>query len=282
MTAFEPRLLRAQIEQIDTLPTIPAVLRKLLKLIENPKVSLTEVGSFIQSDPVLTSRVLKMVNSPIYGFPGRISAVQQALILLGLNVVRGLLLGVSVFEVMQKSMVGLWEHSLGCAVSSRIIAKKLGLTEPEEISIAGLLHDIGKVVMILRYKEDYDKVLKETEARDLFIAESEKEVFGITHADAGSWIARKWNFPLSLVEVIDYHHKPHLSKTLPTQTAIVHLGDILTRSVGFGFSGDLHVPAVNPAAWELLGLSESDLREILDEMDSAFGEAETFLIADES
>jgi|WetSurMetagenome_2_1015567.scaffolds.fasta_scaffold00020_76 putative nucleotidyltransferase with HDIG domain len=282
MTDTDPKVLRAQIEQIDTLPTIPSVLQKLLKLIENPKVSLTEVGSFIQSDPVLTSRVLKMVNSPIYGFPGRISAVQQALILLGLNVVRGLLLGVSVFEVMQKSMVGLWDHSLGCAIASRIIAKKKGLPEPEEISIAGLLHDIGKVVLILRYKEDYDRVMKESDARDLFVVESEKEVFGITHADAGAWIAKKWNFPLSLVEIIDYHHKPNLSKSLPVQAAIVHLGDILTRSVGFGFSGDYHVPAVNPAAWELLNLSNSDLREILDEMDGAFSEAETFLIGDES
>lgn len=280
--AMDPTLLRAQIEQIDTLPTIPSVLQRLLKLIENPKVSLTEVGNFIQSDPVLTSRVLKMVNSPIYGFPGRISAVQQALILLGLNVVRGLLLGVSVFEVMQKSMVGLWEHSLGCAIASRIIAKKKNLPEPEEISIAGLLHDIGKVVMSLRYKEEYEKVIKDAELRDLFIIESEKEIFGITHSDGGSWIAKKWNFPQSLVEIIDYHHKPNLSKSLPLQASIVHLADILTRAVGFGFSGDHHVPAVNPAAWELLNLSDAEFREILDEMAAAFSEAESFLIGDES
>ncbi len=279
---MDPKLLRAQIERIDTLPTIPSVLKKLLAVIENPKVSLTEVGNFIQSDPVLTSRVLKMVNSPIYGFPGRISAVQQALILLGLNVVRGLLLGVSVFEVMQKSMVGLWEHSLGCAIAARIIAKKKNISEPEEISIAGLLHDIGKVVMILRYKEEYEEVIKEAETKDLLIIEAEKSIFDITHADSGSWIAKRWNFPQSLVEIIEYHHKPSLSRSLPMQTAIVHLADLLTRSVGFGFSGDNHVPAVNPAAWELLNLSDADLRDIFDEMDDAFSEAEAFLIGDES
>jgi putative nucleotidyltransferase with HDIG domain len=279
---MDPKLLRAQIERIDTLPTIPSVLKKLLAVIENPKISLTEVGNFIQSDPVLTSRVLKMVNSPIYGFPGRISAVQQALILLGLNVVRGLLLGVSVFEVMQKSMVGLWEHSLGCAITARIIAKKKNIPEPEEISIAGLLHDIGKVVMILRYKEEYEEVVRESETKDLLIIDAEKSVFDITHADSGSWIAKKWNFPHSLVEIIEYHHKPNLSKSLPMQTAIVHLADLLTRSVGFGFSGDNHVPAVNPAAWELLNLSDADLRDIFDEMAEAFSEAEAFLIGDES
>jgi putative nucleotidyltransferase with HDIG domain len=279
---MDPKLLRAQIERIDTLPTIPSVLKKLLTVIENPKISLTEVGNFIQSDPVLTSRVLKMVNSPIYGFPGRISAVPQALILLGLNVVRGLLLGVSVFEVMQKSMVGLWEHSLGCAITARIIAKKKNIPEPEEISVAGLLHDIGKVVMILRYKEEYDEVVREAEAKDMLIIDAEKVIFEISHADSGSWIAQKWNFPHSLVEIIEYHHKPNLSKSLPVQSAIVHLADLLTRAVGFGFSGDHHVPAVNPAAWELLNLSDADLREILDEMDEALSEAETFLIGDEN
>ncbi|MGO9951687.1 MAG: HDOD domain-containing protein [Dissulfurispiraceae bacterium] len=278
---MDTNLLRSQIERIDTLPTIPSVLRKLLVVIENPKISLTEIGNFISNDPVLTSRVLKMVNSPIYGFPGRISSVQQALILLGLNVVRGLLLGVSVFEVMQKSMVGLWEHSLGCAVSARIIAKKKNIPEPEEVSISALLHDIGKVVMILRFKEEYDMVMKEAEAGDMLIIDAERQVFGITHADSGAWIAKKWNFPRSLIEVIEYHHKPNLTKCMPMNSAIVHLADILTRAVGFGFAGDNYVPSVNPAAWELLGLSDADLRAILDEMDRTLSEADSFLISDE-
>jgi len=279
---MDPKLLRAQIEQIDTLPTIPGILRKLLAVIENPKISLTEIGNFISNDPVLTTRVLKMVNSPIYGFPGRISSVQQALILLGLNVVRGLLLGVSVFEVMQKSMVGLWEHSLGCAVTARILAKKKNLPEPEEISVSALLHDIGKVVLILRFKEEYERAVKEAESNDILIMEAEKEVFGITHAESGSWVAKKWNFPRSLVEVIEYHHKPSLSKTVPIHCAIVHISDILTRSVGFGFAGDDYVPSVDPAAWELLDLSDANLREIVDEMDHTLRDAGDFLIGNES
>ncbi len=277
---MDPRFLRAHVEKIDTLPTIPGVLRKLLAVIENPKISLTEIGNFISNDPVLTTRVLKMVNSPIYGFPGRISSVQQALILLGLNVVRGLLLGVSVFEVMQKSMVGLWEHSLGCAVTARIIAKRMNVAEPEEVSVSALLHDIGKVVMILRFKDDYERVVKEAEGRDVLIMDAEREFFGITHADSGAWVAKKWNFPLSLVDVIEYHHKPSLSRIVPVHSAIVHISDILTRAVGFGFAGDNYVPAVNPAAWELLGLSESDLRHIVDEMDMTLQDAGDFLIAD--
>ena len=273
--------LRSQIEKVDTLPTMPSVLKKLLKVIENPKVSLNEIGNFISSDPVLTTRVLKVVNSPIYGFPGRISSVSQALILLGLNVVRGMLLGVSVFEVMERAMVGLWEHSMGCAVTARIIAQKKGVKEPEEISVAALLHDIGKVVLSLKFTEEYKEILKNAEKNGLYISEAEKAHFGITHAEAGAWIAQKWNFPKSLIEVIDYHHKPHLSKNIPVQSAIVHLADILIQSRGFGFSGNTFVPPVNPAAWQALNLSETDMKEILVEMEEVLEQAEDFLISSE-
>jgi putative nucleotidyltransferase with HDIG domain len=278
---MDPVQLRSAIERIDTLPTIPNVLKKLLIVIENPKVSLTEIGAFISNDPVLTTRVLKMVNSPIYGFPGRISSVQQALILLGLNVVRGLLLGVSVFEVMQKSMVGLWEHSLGAAIAARLIAKKKNITEADEISVAALLHDIGKVVLILRFKEEYEQVVKEAEAKDLLIFEAERNIFGITHAESGAWVAKRWNFPPTLIEVIEYHHKPHLAKTVQLQTSIIHLADILVRASGFGFPGDHSVPAVNQTAWELLQLTDTDLRSIIDEMEDSMAEAEQFLVSDE-
>ncbi len=230
---------------------------------------------------MLTSRVLKVVNSPIYGFSGRISSVSQALLLLGLNVVRGMLFGVSVFEIMEKSMVGLWGHSMGCAVAARIIAKKKGLDEPEEVSVAALLHDIGKVALSLKFPEEYEGILADAAARDIFICEAEDAHYALTHANAGAWIAHKWNFPAGLVEVIGYHHKPHLAKNLPLETAVVHLADILIRAKGFGFAGDNHVPAVNPAAWKLLDLSDGEIREILREMDDSLMNSEDFLFLDE-
>lgn len=275
------QVLRSHIERIDTLPTIPSVLRKLLAVVENPRISLNEIGSFISNDPVLTSRVLKVVNSPVYGFPGRISSVSQALILLGLNVVKGMLLGVSVFEAMQKTMVGLWEHSLGCAVTARIIANKKELKEPEEVSVAALLHDIGKVVLGLKFPDEYKKIMSDAETKDIFIFDAEKNYFGINHADAGAWIAQKWNFPRSLVEVIEYHHKPHLSKNVAMHTAIVHISDILIRAKGFGFAGDNFVPAINNAAWQMLNLSEADVKDILAEMEDSLSQAEDFLLSDE-
>jgi putative nucleotidyltransferase with HDIG domain len=270
MANIDVRALREKIENINALPTIPKVLKKLLVVIENPKVSLNEISNFISSDPALTIKVLKMVNSPIYGFPGRISSVNQAVILLGLTVVRGLLLGVSVFELMQKTMLGLWEHSLGTAIVSRLIAVKKGLKEPDELSVDGLLHDIGKVLLILQYPEEYQKAMNETELNSIPIYDSEKDHFNTTHASVGAWMAQKWRFPPNLIDIIEYHHKPHLSKRAPLGAAIVHLADILVKARGFGFAGDRLIVSVNPGAWDALALSESDIKEILLEAEDSF------------
>lgn len=273
------RQLRSQIETINTLPTLPDILKRLLVVIENPNVSLNEISNFILSDPVLTSKILKVVNSPIYGFPGRISSINQALMLLGLNVVKGMLFGVSVFDVMQKTMIGLWEHSLSCAVTARIIAKKKNFNEPEEVSIAALLHDIGKVVLGLKFPEGYGDALKDAENKGVFIFDSEKSYFGITHANAGSWIAQKWNFPSKLIDVIQYHHTPKLSKNAVLHTAIVHLSDIIVKARGIGFTGDKLVPAIDPFVWEYLNLSEDAMFEVFMELEDSLEDIENFFLS---
>ena len=273
------RFVRKQIEHIGALPTIPTVVRKLLEMCENPKVSLAEMATIIAQDPVLAAKILKVVNSPIYGFPGRISSLTQALLLLGLNVARGLLLGVSVLEIMQKSIAGLWEHSVGCAIVARIIARRRGLKDPEEVSVAGLLHDIGKVFLTLKFPDQYRQVVAEANTRVILIAEAEKASFGVTHADVEAWVGKKWNFPRSLVEQMAYHHQPGLSKHYSVHTAIVHFSDILIRGRGFGFGGDKLVPSVNDTAWQLLDLSDADIREILIEMEDALEQTEDLLLA---
>jgi putative nucleotidyltransferase with HDIG domain len=261
--------LRRKVESIHALPTVPGTLRQISLMLEKPRITLDELGRFVSNDPALTTKVLKMVNSAAYGFPGRISSVSHAIMLLGLNVIKGLLLGVSVFELMQKTMGGLWEHSLGCAFSARLIAQKKNLKEPEETSICGLLHDIGKVVLMLGFPQEFEKAIAESETAGVTLYETEKNFFAATHADVGYWLAQKWHFPLNLVEAIGYHHTPQLSRQSPMETAIVHVADVIVRARGVGFAGDPFVPAVHPATWELLNLSEDDLRDIFAGLEEA-------------
>jgi putative nucleotidyltransferase with HDIG domain len=274
MSNMDPKILRHKVESINTLPTVPGVLKRLSVIIEKPRITLVEISAFISNDPALTTKVLKMVNSAIYGFPGRIASVSHATMLLGLNVIKGLLLGVSVFELMQKTMNGLYEHSLACAIASRVIAQKKGLKEPEEISVAGLLHDIGKVILTLEFQKEYEAAMNEAQTKGISIFDAEKIQFNATHANVGSWLAEKWRFPRSLIEVIEYHHRPALSKNAPMETAIVHLADILVRARGFGFAGENFVPEINPASFELLNLSETDIKDVLKEMEDNMESAE--------
>lgn len=274
MSNMDPKILRAKVENINTLPTVPSVLKRLSVIIEKPRITLPEISNFISNDPALTTKVLKMVNSAIYGFPGRIASVSHATMLLGLNVIKGLLLGVSVFELMQKSMNGLYEHSLATAIASRVIAQKKGLKEPEEVSVAGLLHDIGKVILMLEFQKEYEVALNEAQTKNISIFDAEKDQFNATHANVGSWLAEKWRFPRSLIEVIEFHHRPTLAKNALVETAIVHLADILVRARGFGFAGENFVPEVNPASYDLLKLSEADIKDVLKEMEDNMESAE--------
>ena len=269
MSNMDPKILRHKVENINTLPTVPGVLKKLSGIIEKPRITLVEISAFISNDPALTTKVLKMVNSAIYGFPGRIASVSHATMLLGLNVIKGLLLGVSVFELMQKTMNGLYEHSLACAIASRVIAQKKGMKEPEEVSVAGLLHDIGKVILMLEFQKEYEAAMNDAQTKSISIFEAEKGQFNATHANVGSWLAEKWRFPRNLIEVIEFHHRPALSKNAPMETAIVHMADLLVRAGGFGFAGEIFVPEVNPAAFELLNLSEADIKDVLKEMENS-------------
>lgn len=274
MSNIDPKLLRHKVENISTLPTIPGSLKRLSGIIEKPRVTLVEISSFISNDPALTTKVLKMVNSAIYGFPGRIASVSHATMLLGLNVIKGLLLGVSVFELMQKAMNGLYEHSLACAITSRVIAQKKGMKEPEEVSVAGLLHDIGKVILLLEFQKDYEAAMSNAEAKGISIFEAEKDQFNATHANVGSWLAEKWRFPRNLIDVIEFHHRPAFAKNSSLETAIVHLADILVRARGFGFAGENLVPEVNPASFERLNLSEADIKDVLKELEENMESAE--------
>jgi HD-like signal output (HDOD) protein len=274
MSNLDPKALRTRVENISTVPTVPSVLKQLSTIIENPKISLNEISHFVSKDPALTTKILQMVNSALYGFPGRISSVNHAVMLLGLNVVKGLLLSVSVFEIMHKAMIGLREHSIGVAIASKVIAQKKGLKEPEEVFVAGLLHDVGKVILILMYPDEYDKAVKESETSAIAIFETERNHFSETHAAVAGWLSEKWHFPKKLCDCLANHHRPQVSTLAPLETSIVHMADILVKARGIGFSGDNLVPELNPQAHEILNLTEADLREVLKELEDSVEQTE--------
>ena len=264
------------IRDTKSLPTLPGIIFKLTSLAEDDKASVHEMAKLISSDHILSAKVLRLVNSPFYGFSGRVSTISNALILLGVNVVRSLALSSSIFEMMEKNIVGLWEHSFGTAVAANVISRRLKLPESEEISTAALLHDIGKVMIKIKLEEDYNHLLSLINEKELSMTEAERDLLGTDHTEIGEWIAQTWFLPEKLTEPIACHHNVKKSVVHQMKTSAVHVADVLVKASGFGFSGDDFVPLIQPAAWKKLGLDETLLKEIVEETEDKLIDARNF------
>jgi len=254
---------KREVRRIKNLPTIPGIVAKISRMVENPETSAAEIGRLISQDQVLSAKVLRMANSAFFGMSRKISSIAQALMILGFDVVKGLVLTSSVFDMIQKSMSGLWEHSIGCAAAAGAVAEALGRDDAEEILVAGLLHDLGKVVLALNLPGDLELIQEQTRSGRVFFHEAEAAVLNFHHGEIGQWLAEHWNLPDSLAEPMRLHHHPERAMICPEVTAIVHIADSVIRGWGFGYAGDALVPPISPAAWKLLGLKPGDFKAIL-------------------
>ena len=255
---------------IKNLPTLPTTLQEARRLADNPQTSILQLAEVIGRDQVLSSKVLKMVNSPTYGFPGRIASIQNALVLLGFNVIKSLIISTVVFESMANSMTALWRHSVGCSIACHELGRLLKVANVDELFIAGLLHDIGKVIITVQLPEARKEIERLVREEDVPCREAEERVLGMTHARIGSWLAEHWNLPASLRYALACHHRPTSAHDHTTIASIVHIGDFLTCFFEFGNSGDDHAPLLSPHAFKHLGLNQQKLSMAMDTVGEKF------------
>ena len=255
---------RKQVQLIKNLPTLPGMIEQISRAVESKRFSVADVGKLISRDQVLSAKVLKLANSAFFGFSRKVGSLTQALVLLGFDVVKGLILTSSVFDLMKTRAEDLWLHSMGVATTSSIIAAEIGLEDAEEVSLAGLLHDLGKVVLRAHMADDMESIQELVEVEGLSVREAEQEVLGFTHAEVGRWLAEAWKLPEQLAEPIQYHHHPDRAKDAPEFSAVVHFADILVRGYGYGDGGDPWVPPLDRTALKMLNLNSAKLTAIID------------------
>jgi putative nucleotidyltransferase with HDIG domain len=268
--------IRKRVQRLKSLPTMPGVVNELLGMVESEDTQVSAIAEIIATDQVLTAKVLRIVNSPFYGFPGRISTINHALVLLGFGVIKGIVVSAVVLDLMADSLVGLWEHSLAVATASDKIARLVKVEEPEEVSTAGLLHDLGKVIVAVEMREESQRILELVRQEKIPFIEAEKRVLdGVTHCQVGGWLAEEWNLSPRLREPIIYHHQPEQAHTAEQPTAIVHLANVLTRALQFGSGGDPYIPQISQSALDLLGFRVGDLAHLLRVVDEALDGLDT-------
>ena len=264
------RLLRRQVDALRSLPSFPdSVLRINQEILYNSDdKNFDEIARLIEQDPVVTARTLRLVNSAFYDKAGSVTSVHEALVMLGLDIIRGVILSTVALEFSDEMSVceGLWEHSFGVAIASGILARLVGIEHSEDVAAAGLLHDIGKVVLVSQLKSDYEKVVAYSAMHRIHIRSAEDKLLGVTHDEVGRWLMRRWRLPARLAEPVSCHHQVELSDTYRRETSVVHIANAMVRGYGFGFAGDKVMPPSCPSAWQELSINQKLMTHAMQEL----------------
>lgn len=269
--------------KIESLPTLPDTLSQMNRLVSNPNTTARQVGQLIASDPPVAAKTLKVVNSPFYGFPTRITTITHAIVILGFSTVRNLVLSSSVLQALGDKNCRIctkafWKHCVAVGAAAKVLAQMMGYQALEEFFIAGLLHDVGKIVISKYLVHDYERIETLVSEKDLLMYDAEDEVFhGVTHADIAGALFEQWSLPKGLVKSVMYHHTPSLAGDERRITSILHVADVLARSIMLGNPGDRRIPAVDTESWEETGLKPRDLDRLYPSIEKEAAKAAVFL-----
>lgn len=213
---------------IDSLPTLPVIAGQVMDCLNEPNSSIQDVADVILRDQSMSVKILKLVNSAFYGFPKRIGTLSHAISILGFETVRGLVLGISIldtFRVREFDLVRFWGHSIRTASLTSYLATCLNYPRRDEAFTVGLIHDVGKLVFMLKAPEAYREVILQG---DINPCAQELSLLQMDHAFAGAQVARSWNFPSTYVQAIESHHeRPHLPLDLPSLKEMVYLANLI-------------------------------------------------------
>ncbi len=254
------RDIRSEIDEINEIIPFPAVIGEILSALSNDDISTMKITKLIESDPALTTNILRAANAPYYGIRGYVKNVNSAIALVGLDETSRLLLAYHmkqrlIFLNMQQwgSLEALWKHSISTATLARVIASHLNLKAGDKEFTAGLLHDMGKLVLIQYFPDSLtvtQQMIKELGMRDV---EAEQQTLAISHTEIGGHLGNKWSLPPEYVEVMEWHHEAGNATNDPVLTAVVRFADLLCEQWGHGIGEQPQGFSIeDDACWKVL------------------------------
>jgi putative nucleotidyltransferase with HDIG domain len=235
------RMLDKIMATIGDLPATPAIIARLMNLTADINTDIEKITKAIMADQSLAAKVLKMSNSSFYGRAREVKTLKEAVMILGFMTLHSLVIATTTQTMYQKTVDGgtagkLWEHGFASAIASRLIAQISGFHFIEEAFVAGLLHDIGKLVLVQKIPTDFRQIVAEVEARQASFAVVEEAAFGFTHAQVGSLLLQKWSFPEELIAAVERHHLPTEAAEADRKlTCIINAGNFLAKTLEVGF-----------------------------------------------
>jgi len=284
----EPKRLDFLVKNMGELPTLPSIFMTINNMLTDPRTSSLDVGTAISNDQVITSKILRLVNSAFYGFPGRINTISHAISILGFSSTKNIVLTTSVLSCLTLktpvpgfNLAAFWKHSAAVGAISKLVAAETLPQKQDEAFTAGLLHDIGKLIFAMCDSESFAKCINlALEKRCLFI-DVEREILGVGHTEIVGWINEKWKLPVEIIDVITKHHnKIQLSAENTKLIAIVQVADVLARGLQYGHACDNSMPILEDNILEILGLTPKKLDSILSASYKIVQDSMVFVSAD--
>jgi len=256
-----PDKIRERVQTIIQLPALPTVALEVIQMVDNQRTSASSLGKMISSDQALTAKVLKIANSPFYGFPKKISTVDFAIIILGFDALKEIVISISLVSSLQKQSdllfdgKAFWDHAIVTGVIARRLARDLGYRVSGEVFVGGLLHDMGVSILHRYFPDEFKRVVEISRESELTFLEAEESVLQTTHAHVGGWLAERWNLPDHLAEAITQHHTPGEARKNKELVALVHCADVLSSRINSNSSVEFDKGvALDPMALSHLNL----------------------------
>ena len=272
------------VEGLGALASPPTTYTRLVKTIEDPFSSAEKIAKVVSDDPDVTARLLRIVNSSYYGFPRRIETVSHAVALVGTDQLKDLTLATTVLRAFGGlpseliDMEAFWKHSVACGLVARLLAYRRREPNPERFFVAGLLHDIGRLILYLKLPKESAVLLEEAKRSGELLHVLEQKFLKFDHGDVGAALMEAWNLPEVHRATVRYHHRPSGASSFPAEVATVHVADVVANSLGLGTSGGLFVPPLEEEAWDLLGLPVDVLRPLVEETEQRYGDTVKFVL----
>ncbi|MGQ9499285.1 MAG: HDOD domain-containing protein [Dissulfurimicrobium sp.] len=233
-----------RLDKLEDLPAMPNTLLMVLDTLNDPDTSIKTLEKILENDPMLATKLLHIANSPYYGLAEKVSSISRAIFVLGLNETRNLVIGLSITGVFSKNLGfeefdsrGIWLHSLAVARASRYLGGHIEGIDPEEMFTAGLIHDIGRFLLAIYFKEELKGILALKHSMDISLAGAE-EHYGLTHGELGAYLAQKWGLSDMLKAIIRYHHRPQGAGQYVSHASVVFLADQICQKLKMGWDLD--------------------------------------------